>query len=134
MTTSEKPGAEERQQQLVKLRRKMGKVLRRGDTAEYDRLTSLYGRLKGEHAQLVHEEYVAERRAAVAARRAQEQAEREARKPWRLPRGFGASPLAQQRAREGRPVAPMVPDSRRPALNPWRRGSSMSEIIWRPPS
>lgn len=62
------PTAEEREQQLVKLRRKMGRVLRRGEMAEYDRLAGAYGRLKGEHAQLVHEEYVAARRAVVAAR------------------------------------------------------------------
>lgn len=62
------PTAEEREQQLVKLRRRMGRLLRRGETAEFDRLSAEYGRLKGEHAQLVHEEYVAARRAVVAAR------------------------------------------------------------------
>lgn len=53
--------AEEREQQLVKLRRRMGRLLRRGESAEFDRLSAEYGRLKGEHAQLVHEEYVAAR-------------------------------------------------------------------------
>lgn len=124
------PTAAEREEQLVKLRRRMGRALRRGEAAEFDRLSAVYGRLKGEHAQLVHEEHVAERRAARAALRAQERVERPER--WRLPRGFGQSPLAAQRAR-GAGSGVVVPDSRRPALSPWRRSwSPMQERIWRP--
>lgn len=121
--------AVEREQQLVKLRKQMGRVLRRGDTAEFDRLSAEYGRLKGEHAQLIHEEYVAERRAVRAAVRAQEARERP--KPWRLPPGFGRSPLAQQRDRGGwRPRE--EPQGPAGGLRPWRRGSPASEVIWRP--
>lgn len=125
------PTAAEREEQLVKLRRRMGRALRRGEAAEFDRLSAVYERLKGEHAQLVHEEWVAERWAAVVARRAEGRVERPER--WRLPAGFGQSPLAAQRARGARSGV-VVPDSRRPALSPWRRGSLMAEVIWRPPS
>lgn len=128
MTTSE-PTAEEREQELVRLRRRMGRLLRRGESAEFDRLSALYAAQKAAHVQRTHEEYVAERRAAVAARRAQ--VALEAPRRWRLPAGFGRSPLAQQRDRGGRPEVPVVPVGR-PALSPWRRGSLMSARVWRP--
>jgi hypothetical protein len=121
--------AEEREEQLVKLRRRMGRLLRRGETAEFDRLSAEYGRLKAEHVTRTHEEYVAARRAARAAVRAQERVEGPRR--WRLPRGF-ASPLAAERARSGvRPrEEPTMPTG---GLRPWRRyGSPASEVIWRP--
>lgn len=130
MTTPSKPTPGEREQQLAAMRKRMGKLLRRGETAEYDRLSAEYGRLKGEHAQLVHEEHVAERRAARAALRAQERVERPER--WRLPAGFGQSPLARQRAMQPVPEVPVVSVGR-PALSPWRRSwSPMQERIWRP--
>ncbi|NGO43784.1 hypothetical protein [Streptomyces ureilyticus] len=128
MTTSE-AGPAEREEQLVKLRHRMGKALRRGEMAEYDRLSASYGRLKSAHVLKVHEEHVAGRRAAVAERRAQQRAE--VPKRWKLPSGF-SSPLAAERARSGwrpreEPVAPAG------GLRPWRRyGSPMSERIWKP--
>jgi hypothetical protein len=128
MTMSE-PGPAEREEQLVKLRRRMGKALRRGETAEFDRLSAVYARRKAEHVTAVHAEHMAERRAARAAQRAQEAQERA--KPWRLPYGF-SSPLAAQRARSGvRPrEEPSMPAG---GLRPWRRSwSPMSEQIWRP--
>lgn len=121
--------AEEREERLVKLRRRMGRALKRGDAAGYERLSAAYASLKAEHVLRTHEEYVAERRAARAAVRAQEAAVAPAR--WRLPRGF-ASPLAAERARSGwrpreEPVAPAG------GLRPWRRGGGpMSEVVWRP--
>jgi hypothetical protein len=124
------PTAEERERELVKLRRRMGRLLRRGEMAEFDRLSAVYAAQKAEHVTAVHQEHVAARRAAVAARRAQEAAV--APRRWRLPAGFGRSPLAQQRDRQGCAVVPVVPVGR-PALSPWRRGGSpASEVIWRP--
>ncbi|WP_327342716.1 hypothetical protein [Streptomyces europaeiscabiei] len=121
--------AEEREEQLVKLRRRMGRLLRRGETAEFDRLSAEYGRLKGEHVLKVHEEHVAAQRALRAAQRVQQRVE--GPKRWKLPRGF-ASPLAAERARSG--VRPRE-EPRHPGygLSPWRRGGGpMSERIWRP--
>lgn len=120
--------AVEREQELVKLRRRMGRLLRRGESAEFDRLSAEYGRLKAEHVLRTHEEYVAERRAARAAVRAQEAAVGPAR--WRLPRGF-ASPLAAERARSGwRPrEEPSAPAG---GLRPWRGRHPFAERIWRP--
>lgn len=121
--------AEEREERLVKLRRRMGRLLRRGETAEFDRLSAVYARLKAEHVNRTHEEYVAERRAVRAAVRARQRVEGPGR--WKLPRGF-ASPLAAERARSG--VRPRE-EPRHPGygLHPWRRGGGpMSERIWRP--
>lgn len=124
-------GPEEREAELAKLRKQIRKAGRRGDRAEYERLSALYVRQKSVHVEAVHEEYVAERRAARAAQRARE--ERERAKPWRLPRGF-SSPLAAERARSGwqerrEPVRPAV------GLRPWRRSwSPAQEQIWRPGS
>ncbi|MEH0642847.1 hypothetical protein QBB33_15495 [Streptomyces scabiei] len=121
--------AEEREEQLVKLRRRMGRALKRDDAAGYDRLSAVYARLKAEHVTKVHAERMAERRAARAAQRARQRTEGPER--WRLPRGFGMSPLARERARSGwRPrEEPSMPAG---GLRPWRRGAPMSEVIWRP--
>jgi hypothetical protein len=125
-------GPEEREAELGALRKRLRKAGRRGDRAEYERLSREYTRLKDEHVTRTHEEYVAERRAARVAQRAlraQEEAERPG--PWRLPPGF-SSPLAAQRARSGwRPrEEPVAPPG---GLRPWRRGGGlMSEVIWRP--
>jgi hypothetical protein len=130
MATMSEPGRVEREAELDALRKRVRKAGRRGDKAEFDRLSAAYARLKAEHVTLTHEEYVAERRAVRAAQKALEARERP--KPWKLPRGFGVSPLAVQRAREGRAEV-VVPDSRRRALSPWRRSwSPMQERIWRP--
>ncbi len=130
MESSERPGPVEREKELAVLRRQVRRAAKRGEKAEFDRLSAEYGRLKAEHVLKVHEEYVAERRAARAALRAQERAERPG--PWRLPSGF-ASPLAEQRARGG--WRPRV-ESSAPAggLRPWRGGHPMSERVWSPPS
>ena len=120
--------AVEREQELVKLRRRMGRALKRGESAEYERLAAAYATQKAEHVTRTHEEYVAGRRAARAALRTQERAERPG--PWRLPYGF-ASPLAAERARSGwRPrEEPSAPAG---GLRPWRRGSLMETRVWRP--
>lgn len=121
--------AEEREERLAVLRRRLGKVLRRGESAEYDRLKAEYDRLKAEHVMASHSEV----KAAMRARRAEERAQqaREAPKRWKLPRGFGRSPLARERDRLGpAPVAPQIPPG---GLSPWRRGGGpMSEVVWRP--
>ena len=121
------PTAEEREQQLVRLRRRMGRVLRRGESAEFDRLSAVYGRLKGEHVTRSHEEQWEEARARRAAVRAQEALQRPA---WRLPRGF-ASPLAAERARTGwqERREPQHPGR---GLSPWRSQSPMEQRVWRP--
>lgn len=121
------PTAEEREEQLVKLRRRMGRLLRRGEMAEFDRLSAVYGRLKAEHVTAVHEEHIVERRAARAALRAQERAEQPKR--WKLP--FTRSPGAQERDRL--PSAPVAVQAPAGGLRPWRRhGGLMSQQIWRP--
>lgn len=123
------PTAEEREEQLVRLRRRMGRALRKGEQGEYDRLAGLYARRKSEHVTKVHEEHVAERRAVLAAQRALVRVERP--RAWRLPYGF-SSPLAEQRARSGwQPrVEPVAPQG---GLRPWRRsGGPMSERVWTP--
>jgi len=122
-------GPEEREAELARLRRQVRKAGRRGDRPEYERLSALYAAQKAEHVVKAHEEYIAERRAARAAERAQRPVE--APRRWRLPAGFGVSPLARERARQGRPDVPVVPVGR-PALSPWRRGPMAAEVIWRP--
>lgn len=130
MTTSEL-GPVEREQQLAVLWGRMGKAARRGHMGRYEELKAEHDRLKAEHVVRSHEE----QREAARARRAQQRAEEERVRParWRLPAGFGVSPMAAQRAREGRPEVPVVPVGR-PVLSPWRRGSPMAEQIWRPGS
>lgn len=119
-------GPEEREAQLAAVWKRIGKAVRRGDTARYGQLQREYDGLKAEHIALSH----AEMKAAMRARKAAERAERASEVPgrWRLPAGFGRSPLARERDRQGRvPGAPQVPAG---GLRPWRRGSLMSERIW----
>lgn len=131
MMSGEQLGLAEREAELARVWKRMGRAARRGDFARYEELKAEHDRLKAAHVTLSHEERREEARARVAARRAQEARERPER--WRLPAGFGQSPLAAQWARGARSGV-VVPDSRRPALSPWRRGSLMAEVIWRPPS
>lgn len=108
----------------------MAKMAAEGREREFNALDAAYGVLVRERDEAEVARLRAER---VRVRRAA--AERPAVEPqrWRLPRGF-ASPLAAQRAREGRPEVPVIPVGR-PALSPWRRrGGLMAEQIWRPPS
>jgi hypothetical protein len=116
-------------EELAKLRRRMGRALRRKDTGEYERLAAVYADLKGAEVERAHRE----RREASRARRAAQRAAVEAREDrWRLPYGF-SSPLAAERARSG--VRPQEEPAGPPrgGLRPWRRGwSPMSEVIWRP--
>ncbi|MCX4973151.1 hypothetical protein [Streptomyces sp. NBC_00620] len=64
MTTPSEPTVEEREEQLAALRKRVRRAAKRGDKAEFDRLSAAYASLKAEHVTKVHEEYVAERRAA----------------------------------------------------------------------
>lgn len=122
--------ADETDVQLARMRRAMAKLSREGRAREFAAVAEAYRALKTE----AMEEAERERIAAVRARIAARAAERPSPEPerWRLPRGFGTSPLAAQRAREGADRGVLVPDSRRPALNPWRRGNPASEVIWQP--
>ncbi len=129
MTTSSEPTAEEREARLSQLRKRMARAARRVDMDRYGELKAEHDRLKDEHVMASH----AEAKAAMRARRVRERAQVAAveSQRWRLPPGFGRSPGAAQRAREGRPVVPVVPVGR-PALSPWRRGHPMLERVWRP--
>lgn len=130
MTTSgEQQGPEEREAQLSTLRKRMAKAARRRDLDRYAELKAEHDRLKDEHVMASHAEMKAAMRAQKARERAQVAAEPSGR--WRLPRGFGVSPLAAQRARGGGPrVEASMPAG---GLRPWRRGGGpMSEQIWRP--
>lgn len=128
MTTIE-PGPEEREAVLEKLRRRVRRAAKRADGAEFERLSAEYERLKAEHVTLSHEEQRAQARARRVAVRAQEAQQRPER--WRLPAGFGMSPLARERARTG--VRPRE-EPRHPGrgLSPWRSVSPMEQRIWRP--
>lgn len=121
--------AVEREQELVRLRRRMGRALRRGESAEFEAATAEYAAAKAEHSAASD----AEMKAVMRARRVRERAQVAAVAPrrWRLPPGFGRSPLAQQRDRSGRPrEEPRGPEG---GLRPWRRyGGAMSDVIWRP--
>jgi hypothetical protein len=122
-------GPVEREAELAKLRKRVRKAGRGGDRKEFERLSAEYAERKAEHVTLSHAEMKAAmraRRAAARAERAQERAEQ-----WKLPRGFGTSPMAAQRAREGRPGGgPQVPSG---GLRPWREEwGSMGSVIWRP--
>lgn len=123
------PTAEEREEQLGALRKRMGRLLRKGDVGGYERLSAEYAEAKAVHVVRSREE----RRERVRARRAAREAVRVQEAPsrvWRLPRGF-VSPLAAQRAREPLPApAPRVPAGGH--LSPWRGGSPMQERLWRP--
>lgn len=120
--------AEVREAELSKVFKRMGRAARRGDVARFEELRAEHDRLKAEHVVLSHEEQRAEARARRAAQRAEEVRERP--RAWRLPPGF-SSPLARERARSGwRPrEEPSAPAG---GLSPWRRGSLMSEVVWRP--
>jgi hypothetical protein len=108
----------------------MAKAARRGNSDRYEELRAEHDRLKVVHVERSHEEQRAAARARALARRAEEAEERARR--WRLPPGF-ALPLARERAVfGGSSSVPMVPDSRRLALRPWRRGNPASEVIWHP--
>jgi hypothetical protein len=121
--------AEDVVERLARMRRAMVKMRRAGRQREFDVLAVEYARVKAEQM----EEAEVEQRERARARRAARVAERAVERParWKLPPGFGTSPLAAQRAREGRPEVPVVPVGR-PALSPWRRGNPAAERIWRP--
>lgn len=123
------PGPVEREEQLGVLRKRMRRAARRGEAEVLEQLSAEYAELKAEHVVRSHEERIAEVRARAAARRAERAVERPER--WRLPAGFGTSPLAAERARTGwRPREEPVRPAR--GLQPWRRGSLMETRIWRP--
>lgn len=128
MTTPSEPTAEEREAQLSRLRKRMARAARREDLAGFAKLKAEHDRLKSAHVEASH----AEMKAAMRARRVRERAQAAAVEPqrWRLPAGFGRSPLAQQRDRSGGPrEEPRGPEG---GLRPWRRGSPAAEVIWRP--
>lgn len=113
-------------EELGKLRRRMGRALRRGDTVEYGSLSVRYARLKAQQMEDAEREH----RDRVRARRAVREAQRASEGPWRLPRGF-ASPLAVERARTG--VRPREePPGAGYGLRPWRTEGPMERQIWRP--
>lgn len=122
MTSSgEQSAAEEREAQLSQLRKRMAKAARRRDMVRYAELRAEHDRLKDAHVMASH----AEAKAAMRAQQPQE------RVRWKLPAGFGTSPLAAERARQPRRGgAVQVPAG---GLRPWRGGwSPASERIWRP--
>ncbi|MCZ4515693.1 hypothetical protein O3Q52_47825 [Streptomyces sp. ActVer] len=96
--------ADETVERLAKMRRAMGKMLRAGREKEFEALAGAYAKLKGEHVTRVHEEYVAQRRAVVAAR------------------GGRPTPAAVSEAERWRRMM------RR------RYGSGATSVIWRPGS
>lgn len=122
-------GPEEREAELAAVWKRMGKAARRGDAARFEELKAEHDRLKAVHVEVSHAEQREAARARAVARRAERVPERPER--WRLPAGFGVSPLAAQRAREGQRQVPVVPVGR-PVLSPWRRGGPMTERIWGP--
>lgn len=102
----------------------MARMLEQGREREFAALDRAYQALKREQAE------EAARRGAGRVRRVAVRPVEESRR-WRLPRGFGRSPLAQQRDREPRREEQVVPAA---GLRPWRGGHPMSERVWRPPS
>lgn len=121
--------ADEVDEKLAKMRRAMGKLSRQGRTKEFEALSVAYAELKKSVMERAEVEQREQARARRAALRAQRPVERSGR--WKLPAGFGVSPLAAQRARSGGPrEEPTMPAG---GLRPWRRyGSPMQEQIWRP--
>lgn len=120
--------AEDIEARLSKMRKAMAKMAAEGREREFAALDAAYGVLVRERDEAEVARLRAER---VRVRRAAAERPVEASGRWRLPRGF-ASPLAVQRAREGRPEVPVIPVGR-PALSPWRRYGGMgAEVIWRP--
>lgn len=122
--------ADEADVRLARMRRALAKLSREGREREFQAVAAAYRALKAERMEAAE----VERREAARARRAVAPAVRPSggrRERWRLPRGF-ASPLAAQRAVQGFEREPLVPDSRRPVLRPWRQTSPMEQQIWRP--
>lgn len=122
--------ADEADVRLARMRRALAKLSREGREREFAAVAAAYAELKRQRMEAAE----AERREAVRARRAAVPAVRPSggvRERWRLPRGF-ASPLAAQRAAAGFERGPVVPDSRRPVLSPWRGSHPMAEVVWRP--
>ena len=114
-------------EQLATLRKQIGKALRRGDQVELGKLRDLYARLKREGMEQAERDHMARVRASRVARQAPQPA---SSGRWRLPAGFGRSPLAVERDR--RPPEPepeQIPHGGH--VSPWRRGGSpASEVIW----
>lgn len=109
----------------------MARMAAEGREREFAALDAAYQVLVRERGEAEAARLRAER---VRVRRAAAERPSEEPQRWRLPRGFGRSPLAQQRDRSGwRPrEEPRGPEG---GLRPWRRrGGLMSEQIWRPPS
>lgn len=110
---------------LDRMRRAMARMLEQGREREFAALERAYQVLKREQAEEAARELVVQARVRRAAVRPVEEPRR-----WRLPRGFGVSPLARERAVQSpAPVAPQIPVG---GLRPWRRAGLMSERIWRP--
>lgn len=127
---SEQQGPEGREAVLSTLRKRMARAAQRKDMGRYAELKAEHDSAKAAHVEASH----AEMKAQMRARRVRERAQVAAVAPrqWKLPAGFGRSPLAQQRERGGRAEVPVIPVGR-PALSPWRRGGGlMSQQIWRP--
>lgn len=121
--------ADEVAARLARMRRAMAKLLCEGRQREFDAVAAAYEALKRERDQ---EEAGRLRAARLVARPVTAERAPEEPKRWRLPRGFGVSPLAAHRAVHGSPSdVPVVPVGR-PALSPWRRVSPMAEQVWRP--
>lgn len=120
--------SDETEKQLDRMRRVMGKLSREGRAREFEAVAEAYRVLKRERMEAVE---VEQRAASLARRSVRAQEARERPRAWRLPPGFGVSPLARERARSGwRPrVEPTAPAG---GLNPWRGRSPMEEKIWRP--
>lgn len=116
--------------QLARMRRALAKLAREGREREFDAVAAAYAALKAQRMEQAEREHME----AVRARRVARVAERPSPGPgrWRPPAGFGVSPGAVQRAREGVAGGGLVPDSRRRVLAPWRRGHPASEVVWRP--
>lgn len=113
---------------LSRMRRAMAKMVSEGREREFEALDKAYQVLARERDQGEAARLRAER---VQVRRAAAARPSVASRRWKLPAGFGRSPLARERDRQGRPEVPVVPVGR-PALSPWRRGPLMSEQVWRP--
>jgi len=120
--------ADEVEGRLARMRRAMAKMTAEGREREFEALSRAYEALRVERDQVEAERL---RAARVEARRVAAVRAPGGPRRWRLPRGFGRSPLAQQRDRVGRPEVPVVPVGRL-VLSPWRRGSPMEARIWRP--
>lgn len=118
--------ADEVEVRLSRMRRAMAKMAAEGREREFEALDKAYQVLarerdEGEQARL-RAERVRVRRVAVRPSAGSGR--------WRLPSGFGRSPGAVERDRQGpAAVAAQVPAG---GLRPWRRGSLMETRVWRP--